>query len=37
MGKVESSKFLDLWEDADKDLPEPHDTRAMLARLKGIN
>ena len=28
-------KFLDFWKDADEDLPEPHDARTQLARLKG--
>jgi serine/threonine protein kinase/tetratricopeptide (TPR) repeat protein len=28
-------KFLAIWRDADEDLPEPHDARARLARLKG--
>ncbi|MFC1502308.1 protein kinase [bacterium] len=31
----EYEKFLDIWKNADADLPEPHDAGARLARLKG--
>ena len=27
-------KFLGFWKDADEDLPEPHDAKARLAKLK---
>jgi len=27
-------KILDIWKNVDEDLPEPHDARARLARLK---
>jgi len=30
----EYEKFLEIWKDADEDLPQPHDARKRLARLK---
>jgi len=30
----EYKKFLEIWKEADEDLPEPHDARARLARLE---
>ncbi len=32
----EYEKFLEIWKDADEDLPEPHDARARLTKLKDL-
>ena len=32
--KMYYEKFLTIWADADENLPEPHDARKRLARLK---
>jgi len=33
----EYEKFLEFWKDADEELPQPHDARKRLARLRGAN